>query len=173
MDGILNINKPSGWTSFDVVAKVRRLSGEKRVGHGGTLDPLATGVLPVFLGQATRFIEFTARHTKSYQAVVRLGVTTDTYDSTGATTLKLWGLGQCVRSTPCPHDVVLVAPMPLMSALATVRGSKHRRLRRPVVSCERIAQRSAPDAQAEFFDGPTGQSTSRFQVPDDTCIAVL
>jgi tRNA pseudouridine55 synthase len=85
MDGILNINKPSGWTSFDVVAKVRRLSGEKRVGHGGTLDPLATGVLPVFLGQATRFIEFTARHTKSYRATVRLGVTTDTYDSSGAT----------------------------------------------------------------------------------------
>ncbi|UCB43560.1 MAG: tRNA pseudouridine(55) synthase TruB [Dehalococcoidales bacterium] len=83
MDGILNINKPRGKTSFSIVAAVRRLSGEKRVGHAGTLDPEATGVLPVCLGKATRIIEFLMDTTKAYRAEVELGVDTDTYDATG------------------------------------------------------------------------------------------
>ena len=83
MDGILNINKPSGPTSFDIVAKVRKLSGERRVGHAGTLDPAATGVLPVCLGQGTRVIEFLVDATKAYRAEVELGVATDTYDAGG------------------------------------------------------------------------------------------
>ena len=80
MDGILNINKPQGKTSFSVVAMVRRLSGERHVGHAGTLDPEATGVLPVCLGQGTRVIEFLMNTTKVYQAEIELGVATDTYD---------------------------------------------------------------------------------------------
>ena len=83
MDGILNINKPRGKTSFGVVAVVRRLSGERRVGHTGTLDPEATGVLPVCLGKATRIVEFLVSTTKTYRAEVELGVATDTYDATG------------------------------------------------------------------------------------------
>ncbi len=83
MDGILNINKPRGKTSFGVVAIVRRLSGERRVGHAGTLDPEATGVLPVCIGKATRIVEFLMSSTKTYRAEVELGVTTDTYDATG------------------------------------------------------------------------------------------
>ena len=83
MDGILNINKPRGQTSFDIVAMVRRLSGERRVGHGGTLDPTATGVLPVCLGQGTRVIEFLVDASKAYRAQIELGVTTDTYDASG------------------------------------------------------------------------------------------
>ena len=86
MDGILNINKPSGITSFGVVALVRRLSGERRVGHAGTLDPAATGVLPVCLGQGTRVIEYLVDTTKSYRAEIELGVTTDTYDAEGKVT---------------------------------------------------------------------------------------
>ncbi|MCK4273540.1 MAG: tRNA pseudouridine(55) synthase TruB, partial [Dehalococcoidales bacterium] len=66
MDGILNINKPPGKTSFGVVAMVKRLSGERRVGHAGTLDPDATGVLPVCLGRATRIVEFLVDTTKTY-----------------------------------------------------------------------------------------------------------
>ena len=66
MDGILNINKPRGITSFGVVAQVRRLTGEKRVGHAGTLDPEATGVLPVCLGKGTRIVEFLVDTTKAY-----------------------------------------------------------------------------------------------------------
>ena len=83
MDGILNIDKPRDMTSYRVVALVKRLSGERRVGHAGTLDPLATGVLPVCLGQATRVVEFLATSRKVYRAEIEHGVTTDTYDASG------------------------------------------------------------------------------------------
>jgi tRNA pseudouridine55 synthase len=83
MDGILVVNKPRGLTSHDVVARVRRLAHQKRVGHAGTLDPLATGVLVVCLGRATRVAEYLAASDKVYCAVMRLGVETDTYDAEG------------------------------------------------------------------------------------------
>ncbi len=83
MDGILNINKPVGRTSFSVVSQVRHLSGERRVGHAGTLDPDASGVLPVCLGRGTRVVQFLMNATKSYRAGIELGVTTDTYDASG------------------------------------------------------------------------------------------
>jgi tRNA pseudouridine55 synthase len=83
LDGILNINKPSGITSFGVVARVKRLTGERHVGHAGTLDPNATGVLPVFLGKATRVVEFLMENHKTYRADIELGTATDTYDESG------------------------------------------------------------------------------------------
>ncbi|MBM4462260.1 MAG: tRNA pseudouridine(55) synthase TruB [Chloroflexi bacterium] len=83
VDGILNIFKPSGRTSFSVVSLLRRLSGERRVGHTGTLDPEATGVLVVCFGQATKVIRFLARAKKTYQAEIELGLATDSYDATG------------------------------------------------------------------------------------------
>ena len=83
--GILIIDKPAGWTSMDVCAKVRGIFHEKRVGHGGTLDPMATGVLPVFVGQATRGVEFAENGQKEYVAGLRLGQVTDTQDVTGTT----------------------------------------------------------------------------------------
>lgn len=86
IDGILNIIKPPGKTSFQVVSLVRRLSGERRVGHAGTLDPDATGVLVLCLGQGTRIIEFLAKATKTYRAEIELGITTDTYDASGKIT---------------------------------------------------------------------------------------
>ncbi len=84
--GILNVNKPRGWSSFDVVALVRRLSRQRRVGHAGTLDPAAEGVLPICLGQATRMVEYLVDAPKTYRAQIRLGVTTDTYDAWGTIT---------------------------------------------------------------------------------------
>jgi len=86
VDGLLILDKPAGWTSHDVVARVRRLTGERRVGHAGTLDPLATGVLPLGLGQGTRVLEYVASAGKTYQALLRLGISTDTYDAEGAVT---------------------------------------------------------------------------------------
>ena len=88
IDGILNLDKPRGKTSFDMVALVRILSGERRVGHAGTLDPEATGVLPICLGQATRLIEYLAEATKSYRAEIELGVATDTFDAAGKVTQR-------------------------------------------------------------------------------------
>jgi len=86
ISGILNIDKPAGMTSHDVVAHVRHLSGTKRVGHAGTLDPLATGVLVVCLGQATRVAEYLMASDKVYRAQIRLGVSTDTHDAEGEVT---------------------------------------------------------------------------------------
>jgi tRNA pseudouridine55 synthase len=81
--GILPVNKPAGKTSFDIVRYVRRASGERRVGHAGTLDPMATGVLLVLLGQATRITEYLMELPKTYRATIRLGVETTTYDAEG------------------------------------------------------------------------------------------
>lgn len=83
LDGVLVIDKPQGITSHDVVATARRGLREKRIGHTGTLDPLATGVLPLVIGQATRLARFLTASDKSYEATIRFGMTTDTYDVTG------------------------------------------------------------------------------------------
>lgn len=83
MDGIVIVDKPQGWTSQDVTARLRRVFSTRRIGHGGTLDPMATGVLPVFVGRATRGVEFFEHAQKTYEAVLRLGITTDTEDITG------------------------------------------------------------------------------------------
>ena len=81
--GILIVDKPAGWTSMDVCAKLRGVFHEKRVGHGGTLDPMATGVLPVFIGRATRAVEFAEKSDKEYIADLKLGVITNTQDTSG------------------------------------------------------------------------------------------
>ena len=84
-NGIIIIDKPAGWTSMDVCAKLRGILHEKRVGHAGTLDPMATGVLPVFVGQATKAVSFAEGGQKVYEAVLQLGLVTDTQDTTGET----------------------------------------------------------------------------------------
>lgn len=83
--GIVIVDKPEGWTSQDVAAKLRGVFREKRIGHGGTLDPMATGVLPIFVGRATRAVEFFESAEKEYVAGLRLGLTTNTQDTTGET----------------------------------------------------------------------------------------
>lgn len=88
MDGVLNVLKPAGMTSFDVIAFLRRVYGQKKIGHGGTLDPLAAGVLPVFLGRTARLIEYAPIHTKTYEAEFLMGFETDTEDVTGKITAR-------------------------------------------------------------------------------------
>lgn len=83
MNGIVIVDKPAGWTSQDVVSKLRGVFKTRRIGHGGTLDPMATGVLPVFVGRATRAVEFFEHAEKTYIATLRLGISTDTEDITG------------------------------------------------------------------------------------------
>jgi tRNA pseudouridine55 synthase len=108
VDGILNINKPWGRTSFSIVSLVKRFSGVKRVGHAGTLDPAATGVLPVCLGQGRRVVPFLHDNTKVYKAQVEFGVTTDSYDATGSITARA--------------DPSGVSRKQLLSALDSFRG---------------------------------------------------
>ena len=108
--GVLVIDKPLGLTSFDVVARVRRICGLKTVGHAGTLDPLATGVLPVCLGAATRLIEFLADASKAYRATVYLGAVSATYDGEGPI------------STTVSDPALLPDQATLAAALAAFRG---------------------------------------------------
>ena len=82
--GVVVIDKPKGLTSFDVVARVRRALGERRVGHAGTLDPMATGILPVCVGEATKLVPFLMGGDKEYEAEALLGVATDTLDAMGS-----------------------------------------------------------------------------------------
>src|SRR5690242_746668 len=83
MNGILIIDKPAGLTSHDVVNRVRRILGEKSIGHLGTLDPMATGVLPLVIGNLTRLAQFYTSSEKAYEGTIRFGFATDTYDSQG------------------------------------------------------------------------------------------
>ncbi len=83
MDGVLIVNKPQGWTSHDVVARVRKIASERSIGHLGTLDPMATGVLPLVLGKFTRLAQFYHHADKRYTGIIRFGVATNTYDAEG------------------------------------------------------------------------------------------
>ena len=106
-NGIIVIDKPQGWTSMDICAKLRGMYREKRIGHAGTLDPMATGVLPVFIGRATRAVEFADKGDKEYVAGLKLGIVTNTQDTSG----------EVLESHP-----VNVTPEQLEEALAKFRG---------------------------------------------------
>src|SRR6201984_989889 len=86
MNGLLVLDKPAGVTSHDVVARLRRATGEESIGHLGTLDPMATGVLPLLLGKFTRLAQFYGSHEKSSTGTIRFGFSTDTYDAEGKPT---------------------------------------------------------------------------------------
>ena len=92
MNGLLIINKPAGITSHDVVARCRKILKTKRIGHTGTLDPFATGVMVILVGQATRLAQFLDKDIKEYEAVVRFGFETDTGDKTGSLKSQVSGL---------------------------------------------------------------------------------
>ncbi|MBI2171809.1 MAG: tRNA pseudouridine(55) synthase TruB [Chloroflexi bacterium] len=119
-DGILTLDKAQGMTSMEVVRQVKRLTGHRHVGHGGTLDPEATGVLPIFLGQATRLMEYLLEGEKEYLGTLRLGIATDTYDAAGRVTEEreaggvtretleeaLSGFRGVIRQTPPMHSAL-------------------------------------------------------------------
>ena len=108
VDGVLTMKKESGWTSHDVVAKIRYLLGGVKVGHAGTLDPAATGVLPVLIGRGTRIAEYLVEWDKEYRAVLRLGETTDTQDATGTVLAR--------------HPTDLVTPESIHEVVGRFRG---------------------------------------------------
>ena len=125
MNGIVIVDKPQGWTSQDVTARLRRVFNTRRIGHGGTLDPMATGVLPVFVGRATRGVEFFEHAEKTYETVLRLGMTTDTEDVTGTVLTE-----QPVNVTAEQVDTVLerfrgeILQVPPMYSALKVNGQK-------------------------------------------------
>jgi len=139
VDGILNINKPQGETSFSIVAMVRRLTGERRVGHAGTLDPAATGVLPICLGQGTRVIEFLVDTTKVYRAQIELGVATDTYDASGKIIQKgdPSGITQQQLESALTSFCGLIAQTPPMYSAVKYHGKRLYQLARAGIKVER------------------------------------
>ena len=125
MNGIVIVDKPAGWTSQDVTARLRRVFGTRRIGHGGTLDPMATGVLPVFVGRATRGVEFFEHAEKTYETVLRLGITTDTEDITGTvlTEQDAFVTGQMLEEVLQKFRGEILQVPPMYSALK-VNGQK-------------------------------------------------
>ena len=139
MDGILNIDKPWGKTSFSMVAMVKRLTGEQRVGHAGTLDPAATGVLPICLGQGTRVIEFLVEATKAYRAEIELGVITDTYDASGRIIQRgdPSGINQNQLESVLTSFCGLIRQTPPMYSAVKYRGKPLYELARAGITVER------------------------------------
>lgn len=125
MNGIVIVDKPQEWTSQDVTARLRRVFNTRRIGHGGTLDPMATGVLPVFVGRATRGVEFFEHAEKVYETVLRPGITTDTEDITGSILTK-----QDVVLTEAQVEAVLplfrgeILQIPPMYSALKINGQK-------------------------------------------------
>ena len=137
MDGLLVIDKPAGPTSHDVVARLRRVLRERRIGHTGTLDPAATGVLPLVLGRATRLARFLSARDKQYEAVIRLGTATDTYDAQGV-------------ATGVRHQGAWPSRREIEAALAMFRGTS---LQQP------------PAFSAKKIDGKRSHKLARGQTP--------
>ena len=138
MNGIVIVDKPQGWTSQDVTARLRRVYATRRIGHGGTLDPMATGVLPVFVGRATRGVEFFEHAEKTYDTVLLLGRTTDTQDVTGTVLAE-----KTVRLSPADIENVLprfrgdILQVPPMYSALKVNGKKLYELARKGQEVER------------------------------------
>jgi tRNA pseudouridine55 synthase len=139
VDGILNIDKPPGRTSFSVVTLVRKLSRQRRIGHAGTLDAMAGGVLPVCLGKGTRVVEFLMDASKVYRAHIRLGIATDTYDATGKVIQKGEASGisceQLESALDTFHGSIMQTP-PMYSALKH-QGQRLYRLARAGITVDR------------------------------------
>jgi tRNA pseudouridine55 synthase len=135
-DGVIVVNKPEGWTSHDVVARMRGIAGTRRVGHLGTLDPIATGVLPLMVGQATRLARFWDGSEKNYEAVIRFGFATSTYDRAGE---------------PCGADTAPnVTAGQIEACLETMRGE---------------IEQTPPPVSAKKIDGVPAYKLARRKIP--------
>ena len=141
MQGILIVDKPMDWTSFDVVAKLRGVLGTRKLGHSGTLDPMATGVLPVFCGGASKAVDLQLNHDKAYRATLRLGARTDTGDSTG-TVLETAPVtaGEKELLAVLPQFIGPQMQVPPMYSAVKINGQPLYKLAREGVTVERKAR---------------------------------
>ena len=172
-NGILIVDKPAGWTSQDVTAKLRGVFHERRVGHGGTLDPMATGVLPVFIGRATRAAEFMESAEKEYVAGLRLGLVTNTQDTSGETLCE-----QPVSVTREQLEAVLrrftgpIKQIPPMYSAVKIGGRKLYELARKGQEIER-APRAVTIHELELLDGGGADWTLRVRCSKGTYVRTL
>ena len=173
MNGIVIVDKPSGWTSQDVTARLRRVFNTRRIGHGGTLDPMATGVLPVFVGRATRGVEFFEHAEKTYETLLLPGLTTDTEDITGTVLRK-----QEVSLTEDQVEAVLhkfrgeIMQVPPMYSALKVGGQKLCDLARKGQEIER-KPRPVTIFELEFLGFQEGMVRLRVRCSKGTYIRTL
>ena len=172
-NGIIIVDKPSGWTSQDVAAKLRGVFHERRVGHGGTLDPMATGVLPVFVGRATRAAEFMESAEKEYVAGLRLGLITNTQDTSGETleerpvNVTREALEAALRRFTGPIEQI-----PPMYSAIKIGGKKLYELARRGQEIER-KPRPVTIHELELLDGADSDWTIRVRCSKGTYIRTL
>lgn len=141
MQGVLIVDKPSGWTSFDVIAKMRGVLGTRKLGHSGTLDPMATGVLPVFCGAASKAVDLQLDHNKTYRAVLRLGLRTDTGDITGTVLeSRAPSAGEAELLAALPRFVGRQMQTPPMYSAVKQNGQPLYKLARQGIEVERAAR---------------------------------
>ena len=172
-NGIIIIDKPSGWTSQDVAAKLRGVFHERRIGHGGTLDPMATGVLPIFVGRATRAAEFMESAEKEYVAGLRLGLTTNTQDTSGETLqeqsvcVSRQELEAALRQFTGPIEQI-----PPMYSAIKIGGKKLYELARKGQEIER-KPRAITIYELELLDGSGADWTIRVRCSKGTYVRTL
>ncbi|MCD8004377.1 MAG: tRNA pseudouridine(55) synthase TruB [Oscillospiraceae bacterium] len=155
MDGIVIVDKPAGWTSMDVCARLRGVFRQRRAGHAGTLDPMATGVLPVFLGRATRAVEYAAGGDKEYLATLRLGVITDTQDTTGRVLeRRAVTVSQAELEALLPRFTGEIEQIPPMYSAVKQGGKKLYQLARQGLEVERKPRRAVIRALELTGGGP-------------------
>jgi tRNA pseudouridine55 synthase len=173
ISGILNIDKPAGMTSHDVVDRVRQISGQRRVGHAGTLDPLATGVLIVCLGQATRVAEYLMASDKIYRAEIHLGVSTDTHDAEGEVTATAEvGVSEEELGKALASFTGSIQQVPPMYSALKREGTPLHRLARQGITVEREA-RSVEIHNIELLNWMSPLLTIRVECSPGTYIRAL
>ena len=177
MNGVLNIDKPAGMTSHDVVGRVRRVAGQKRVGHAGTLDPDATGVLLVCLGTATRLSDYLAAEGKAYRAVLALGRTTTTEDASGETLAEADAshVTEAGLTALLPQFVGDVSQIPPMVSAVHHEGKRLYELARAGITVERTARTIRIDALTllDFTPGILAHATLDIACGKGTYIRTL
>lgn len=161
---ILPVDKPAGWTSFDVLAKLRGALGTRRLGHAGTLDPMATGVLAVFIGNATAAADRQPDHDKTYEATIRLGLRTDTGDVTGtALETAPVTVGEAELKAVLPQFMGRQMQLP-RRCIQRLRSTASRCTRRPA----KARRWSAPRAPSRFMRLPTWAARHRGIIPSES-----
>jgi len=177
MNGILNIDKPAGMTSHDVVGRIRRLARIKRVGHAGTLDPDATGVLLVCLGPATRLADYLATQGKEYRATLVLGCTTTTEDASGTVVAETDAseMTEADLRAVLPRFLGQIEQIPPMVSAVHHEGRRLYQLAREGVTVERQARPVQIDALSleDFFGGPRARATLEVSCGKGTYIRTL
>lgn len=172
MNGILIVDKPAGWTSQDVAAKLRGVLHEKRIGHGGTLDPMATGVLPVFVGRATRAVQFFESAEKEYIAGLRLGVETNTQDTEGEILQTKPPATRDALEAVLPRFLGAQAQIPPMFSAIKIGGKKLYELARQGKEIER-QPRAIRIAELELLGEENGDYLLRVRCSKGTYIRTL